>query len=102
MPRRAESRLLTKLHRPANLRSMCNRYANRVSYRGYVDELSDTRLPLVVPGPEHAPNLEPRDNIRPTDRGHVLLPVEGGLELREMRWGLIPWFHRSRSRNGRC
>ena len=72
---------------------MCNRYANRVSYRGYVDELSDTRLPLVVPSPEHAPNLEPRDNIRPTDRGHVLLPVEGGLELREMRWGLIPWFH---------
>ncbi len=69
---------------------MCNRYAkNRISYRGYVDELSDTRLPLVVPSPDHAP----RDNIRPTDRGHVLLPVKGGLELREMRPGLIPWFH---------
>ena len=74
--------------------AMCNRYANRVSYRGYVEELSETRLPLVVPGPERAPNLEPRDNIRPTDRGHVLLPTTGGLELREMRWGLIPWFHR--------
>lgn len=45
------------------------------------------RLPLIVPGPEHAPNLEPRDNIRPADRGHVLLPVQGGLELREMRCG---------------
>ena len=65
----------------------------RVTYRCYVEELSDTRLPLVVPGPDQAPNLEPRDNIRPTDRGDVLLPVEGGLELREMCWGLIPWFH---------
>jgi hypothetical protein len=34
---------------------MCNRYANRVSYRGYVEELSDTRLPLVVPGPDQTP-----------------------------------------------
>ncbi|WP_397540365.1 SOS response-associated peptidase family protein [Roseomonas mucosa] len=73
---------------------MCNRYADRISYCSYFDTLKDTPLPLVRPGPDRAPNLEPRDNIRPTDRGQVLLPVEGGLELREMRWGLIPWFHR--------
>ena len=73
---------------------MCNRYANRVSYRQYVEEFSETRLPLIVPGPSAAPNLEPRDNIRPTERAEVLLPIEGGLELRTMRWGLIPWFHK--------
>ena len=65
---------------------MCNRYANRVSYRQYVEEFSDTRLPLIIPGAERAPNLEPRDNIRPTERAEVLLPVEGGLELRTIRY----------------
>lgn len=73
---------------------MCNRYANRVPYQRYVEELRETRLPLVSPGPDRAPNLEPRDNIRPTERAEVLLPVEGGLELRTMRWGLISWFHK--------
>lgn len=73
---------------------MCNRYADRISYRSYFDALKNTPLSLVRPGPERAPNLEPRDNVRPTDLGQVLLPVEGGLELRTMRWGLIPWFHR--------
>jgi hypothetical protein len=24
----------------------------------------------------------------------VLLPIEGGLALKELRWGLIPWFHK--------
>ena len=73
---------------------MCNRYANTVSYRQYVEEFSETRLPLLVPAPSNAPNLEPRADIRPTDHAPVLLPIEGGLELREMRWGLIPWFHK--------
>ena len=36
---------------------MCNRYAKRISYRQYVKELSQTRLPLVLPKPERAPNL---------------------------------------------
>lgn len=73
---------------------MCNRYANHVSYRGYVEELSQTRLPLLSPAPDRAPNLEPRDNIRPTDRGPILRPIDSGLELRELRWGLIPWLHK--------
>ena len=73
---------------------MCNRYANRVSYRGYVEEFSETRLPLLSPLPDHAPNLEPRDNSAPTDPAPVLLPIEGGLALKELRWGLIPWFHK--------
>ena len=67
---------------------------NRISYRQYVEEFSDTRMPIVFPRPEAAPNLEPHDNIYPTQNGPVLLPVEGGLALRELRWGLIPWFHK--------
>jgi hypothetical protein len=46
---------------------MCNRYANRISYRGYLGKFSETRLPLLSPLPDHAPNLEPRDNIFPTE-----------------------------------
>jgi putative SOS response-associated peptidase YedK len=74
---------------------MCNRYANRVSYRQYVEELSETKIPLRFPLPDRAPNLEPRDNIFPTGRAPVLRPVEDGLELAEIRWGLIPWFHKN-------
>src|SRR5579872_5760803 len=73
---------------------MCNRYSNLITYRQYVEEFSDTRLPIVFPRPEAAPNLEPRANIYPTEKAPVLLPVEGGLALRELRWGLIPWFHK--------
>ena len=73
---------------------MCNRYGNHVSYRQYVDALKAAKIPLVSPTPERAPNLEPRDNIFPTDMAPVLRPVEGGLELVQLRWGLIPWFHK--------
>jgi putative SOS response-associated peptidase YedK len=73
---------------------MCNRYANQITYRQYVEEFSETRLPVVFPRPEAAPNLEPRTNIFPTENAPVLLPVEGGLALRELRWGLIPWLHK--------
>ena len=36
---------------------MCNRYANRISYRQYVEEFSETRIPLLSPLPTRAPNL---------------------------------------------
>ena len=64
------------------------------SYRGYFEEFSETRLPLLLPLPDHAPNLEPRDNIFPTEPAPVLLPIDGGLALKELRWGLIPWLHK--------
>jgi len=72
---------------------VCNRYSNQISYRAYVEILRDLGIPLVSPDPSAAPNLEPRDNIRPTDRVPILRPVPGGLELRELRWGLIPRYH---------
>ena len=72
---------------------MCNRYANKVGYREYVDAFSDINLPLVFPTPDTAPNLEPLENIAPTTIAPIIRPVSGGVELISLRWGLIPWFH---------
>jgi putative SOS response-associated peptidase YedK len=69
---------------------MCNDYGNRVSYRAYVEEFSQTRLPLVSPKPEFAPNLEPRDEIWPTDKAPVIRRTDGGVELAQLPWGLSP------------
>jgi putative SOS response-associated peptidase YedK len=69
---------------------MCNDYRNRLAYRDYLERLRQLRLPLVRPTPAAAPNLEPRDDIRPTDPAPVIRATEGGVELVEMRWGLLP------------
>src|SRR4051812_2005767 len=73
---------------------MCNRYANKIAYREYVDEFSHIRLPLVFPAPNAAPNLEPMENIAPTTVAPIARLTSGGVELRSLRWGLIPWFHK--------
>jgi len=69
---------------------MCNDYGNRVAYREYVEAFSHIRLPVVLPRPEAAPNLEPRDDIRPTDPAPVIRAVPGGVELVQLRWGFAP------------
>jgi putative SOS response-associated peptidase YedK len=70
--------------------TVCNDYANRVAFNAYREAFSQTRLPLLRPGPEAAPNLEPRDDIRPTDVAPVIRAVEGGVELVQLRWGFAP------------
>jgi putative SOS response-associated peptidase YedK len=67
---------------------MCNDYANRVPFSAYREAFSQTRLPLV--GPEAPPNLEPRDDIRPTDPAPILRLAPGGVELVSLRWGFAP------------
>ena len=69
---------------------MCNDYANRVPFNAYREAFSQTRVPLVRPGPEAAPNLEPRDDIRPTEIAPILRAVEGGVELAQLKWGFAP------------
>lgn len=69
---------------------MCNDYANTVGYREMVHAFSRIRVPLIRPGPESAPNLEPRLDIRPTDMAPIVRPIEGGVELTQMRWGFAP------------
>lgn len=36
------------------------------------------------------PDLDPRDEVRPTDVAPILRPVDGGVELMRRRWGFAP------------
>src|SRR5450631_1267012 len=74
---------------------MCNRYGYQHPYSRLVDEFSEVR-PVQWAGAE--PNA-PRDQIRPTERAPILRTVDDGLELVELRWGLIPWFHKGPLKN---
>jgi putative SOS response-associated peptidase YedK len=71
---------------------MCNRYGYQAPYSKLLEEFSHV-LPVHWAGAE--PNA-PRDDIRPTDPAPILRPTEDGqtLKLVELRWGLIPWFHK--------
>ena len=64
---------------------MCNEYRFRQSLDRVVQEFSALKLPLHWAG--GAPNLEPRDSIRPTDPAPVVLGSPEGAELRQLRWG---------------
>ena len=67
---------------------MCNDYGNRVSYSAYVEAFSQIRLPLILP--KAAPNLEPRDDIWPTDVAPIIRRHGEGVELAQLRWGFPP------------
>jgi hypothetical protein len=62
---------------------MCSDYGNRVPYSVYVEEFSQLKVPLRVSGA--IPNLEPGDDIRPTDPAPVIRAAEGGVELVQLR-----------------
>jgi putative SOS response-associated peptidase YedK len=66
---------------------MCNDYGNKIPYSGYLAAFSE----IPVKWPEAAPNLEPRDDIWPTDRVPVIRRLEDGKnEFSELRWGFPP------------
>ena len=69
---------------------MCNDYGNRIPYSDYVEEFSQLRIPLKIPEDRGIPNLEPRDDIRPTDPAPVIRRMEDGVALDELRWGFPP------------
>jgi putative SOS response-associated peptidase YedK len=60
---------------------MCNEYRFKQSLDRISWEFSRLKLPLHWAG--GAPNLEPRDSIRPTDPA----PIVMGEELKQLRWG---------------
>ncbi|HEY2750699.1 SOS response-associated peptidase [Phenylobacterium sp.] len=64
---------------------MCNEYRFKQSLDRIADEFSQLRLPIHWEG--GAPNIEPRDSIRPTDPAPILLGSPEGAELRQLRWG---------------
>jgi putative SOS response-associated peptidase YedK len=64
---------------------MCNDYGNLIPYSAYVEAFSHLKLRIFTP--QGAPNLEPRDDIRPTDKAPILRKLDDGVELAELRWG---------------
>jgi putative SOS response-associated peptidase YedK len=64
---------------------MCNEFRFRRSLDDLLLEFSQIRLPLTWEG--GAPNLEPRDSIRPTDPAVVISGAVGGAKLSQLRWG---------------
>lgn len=67
---------------------MCNDYGNRIPYSAYVEVLGLIGLPVMAP--EAAPNLEPRDDIWPTEPAPILRRLGDGVELAQLRWGFAP------------
>ena len=64
---------------------MCNEYRFKQSLDALADTFSRLRLPIHWAG--GAPNLEPRDSIRPTDPAPILVGSPQGAELKQLRWG---------------
>jgi len=67
---------------------MCNDYGNHIPYDDYLRVFSQIRSPWR--GPAAAPNLEPRDDIWPTEAAPVIRRRDDGVELVQMRWGFPP------------
>lgn len=66
---------------------MCNEYRFKQSLDRIAQEFSALKLPLHWAG--GAPNLEPRDSIRPTDPAPIVLGAPQGVELTQLRWGFV-------------
>jgi putative SOS response-associated peptidase YedK len=67
---------------------MCNEFRFKSSLDKLAEEFSQLRLPLHWSG--GAPNIEPRDSIRPTDPAAVVMGSPEGAELKWLRWGFAP------------
>jgi putative SOS response-associated peptidase YedK len=64
---------------------MCNEYRFKQPLDSLVEAFSQLNLPVHWAG--GAPNLEPRDSIRPTDPAPILVGSPKGAELKQLRWG---------------
>lgn len=67
---------------------MCNDYANRVAYADYMAALQQADMP--IRRPLAPPNLEPRDDIWPSEIAPVFRRFEDGVELARIAWGFPP------------
>jgi putative SOS response-associated peptidase YedK len=80
---------------------VCNDFGNNVPYSAYLEAFSQIRAPVVFPSA--APNLEPRDDIWPTDTAPVFRRREERIELVQLRWGFPPARPKGRFRRfGAC
>lgn len=68
---------------------MCNDYGNHIPYDDYLQAFSQIRIP--VRWPTSAPNLQPREDIWPTEMAPVIRHLEDGTnEFAQLRWGFPP------------
>jgi hypothetical protein len=67
---------------------MCNDFGNNIPYSDYLAAFTQIRAPVVFP--TAARNLEPRDDIWPTDTAPVFRRREDGVEQAQLRWGFPP------------
>ena len=67
---------------------MCNDYGLHVPVSDLGQAFSEIRLPLVFPS--GAPNLQPRDDIWPTEIAPVIRRAGDCAELVQLRWGFEP------------
>ena len=85
---------------------MCNRYKyEKATLDDYLTDFSELKIPLVFPN--GVPNIEPRADIRPTNRAWVFRPVDAaaptaGVEPVQIRWGLVPFFSKAIDRRFLC
>ena len=70
------------------MRALCNDFGNNIPYSAYLEAFSETQIPVRFP--TAAPNLEPRDDIWPTDTAPVIRQMEDGFEFARLRWGFPP------------
>ncbi|MBV9860438.1 MAG: SOS response-associated peptidase [Alphaproteobacteria bacterium] len=67
---------------------MCNDFGNHLPYSAYIEAFRELGAPIRAP--TAAPNLEPRDDIWPTEPGPVIRRRADGVELAQLRWGFPP------------
>ena len=70
------------------LTGMCNDFGNHVAYAEYAEALTHPGMPIVAP--VAAPNLEPKDDIWPSEVATVFRRRDEGVELARLRWGFEP------------
>jgi putative SOS response-associated peptidase YedK len=63
---------------------MCNLYSNKVAPDAIALAFEQLRIPLGFP--EGLPNIEPREEVRITDRAPIVRARNGGGELVQRRW----------------
>ena len=67
---------------------MCNDFGNHIPYDDYLRAFSQTRISVRLPSA--APNLEPREDIWPTDTAVVIRQTDDGHEFAQLRWVFPP------------
>jgi len=68
---------------------MCNDYGSHIPYDAYLQAFSQIRIPVRFPAA--APNLQPRDDIWPTETATIIRHLEDGTnEFAQLRWGFPP------------